>query len=471
MIPSECLRALCGLFVGLYAPKFQSHPHSDCPWATADGLRRPLLVLPNEDKTSSSATRRANLDLQIASIKDQLAALVIYRNSLADISSLPNEILGDIFLLYARDTNTLSGLRWTKLLLVCRRWTIIGLSTPALWSYIEFDNYALAASVLAQEKRINLRTLSLSLHGLPGEVFVVPGAHTEHIVCSLRILRLSNVSLDWSYLRNLSSITIINNSALLEVLRYSPRLEDMFLNDCLTLSDTHERSAATLWGRTSSYTALISRLHFPRVRRVILEAYGPFVTHLHPLYRLSETRPLRLLQFYNSQQRVTFTWFSVTVVPDCHGPFLGGNVIPLKFTVYPRREPALRRIMAAAHVEVLDIRESFNKEIWQTTRWSSLMLCIRVPMGVDRNLCAYFSKMPSQLASQMPESTSRNFVLKMWRKGYHGGPYELSSFIRNLRFGLRTAAEPRATRGGRSNRLERRAHISMLELRRWSRLS
>ncbi|KAL1727549.1 hypothetical protein EV714DRAFT_216940 [Schizophyllum commune] len=439
------------------------YPHSDHPWAMADGLRHPLLVLPNEDKTSSSATRRANLDQHIASIRNQLAALVIYRNSLADISSLPNEILGDIFLLYARETNTLSGLRWTKLLLVCRRWTIIGLSTPALWSYIEFDNYALAASVhtaalqqlclpgahpltvavqddfrepfltrilhllassmdrisslkvgsagphlaellemLAQEKRINLRTLSLSLHGLPGEVFVVPGAHTEHIVCNLRILRLSNVSLDWSYLRNLSSITIINNyptapfldvAALLEVLRYSPRLEDLFLNDCLTLSDTHERSAAMvelpyledleLWGRTSSYTALVSRLHFPRVRRVILEAYGvndgpriqPFVNHLHPLYRLSESRPLRLLQFYNSQQRVTFTWFSDTVVPDCHGPFLGGDVIPLKFTVYPRREPALRRIMgaimrslpAAAHVEVLDIRESFNKEMPQHT--------------------------------------------------------------------------------------------------------
>ena len=50
-------------------------------------------------------------------------------------------------------------------------------------------------------------------------------------------------------------------------------------------------------------------------------------------------------------------------------------MIPLKFTVYPRREPALRRIMgailrslpAAAHVEVLDIRESFNKEMSQHT--------------------------------------------------------------------------------------------------------
>lgn len=65
-----------------------------------------------------------------------LAATKFYLNQRSPVSTLPKEILGRIFLQYAKATETLNSLKWTKLLLVSRTWYMVGIATPALWSHL-----------------------------------------------------------------------------------------------------------------------------------------------------------------------------------------------------------------------------------------------------------------------------------------------------------------------------------------------
>lgn len=54
---------------------------------------------------------------------------------------IPFDILHRIFNDYASDSDLeqLFNLRWTKLMLVCRQWHVVGMSSPRLWSYISFE--------------------------------------------------------------------------------------------------------------------------------------------------------------------------------------------------------------------------------------------------------------------------------------------------------------------------------------------
>ncbi|KZV62668.1 hypothetical protein PENSPDRAFT_557224, partial [Peniophora sp. CONT] len=73
----------------------------------------------------------------IKRMAETLHNLKTCRNSLvAPVYNLPTEILADIFYIYASATNTLFSLRWTSIMLVCRTWRDIGLSTASLWSCI-----------------------------------------------------------------------------------------------------------------------------------------------------------------------------------------------------------------------------------------------------------------------------------------------------------------------------------------------
>ncbi|KZV73745.1 hypothetical protein PENSPDRAFT_540255, partial [Peniophora sp. CONT] len=67
----------------------------------------------------------------------RLQRLKEYRNTLTSpFYNLLPEILSYIFFIYAQDNNELFNLRWARLLLVCRRWHEVGLTTPKLWSFI-----------------------------------------------------------------------------------------------------------------------------------------------------------------------------------------------------------------------------------------------------------------------------------------------------------------------------------------------
>ncbi|KZV62684.1 hypothetical protein PENSPDRAFT_758544 [Peniophora sp. CONT] len=80
------------------------------------------------------------LDVEVQRSSSRLQRLREYRNALSSpMYCLLPELLSRIFFIYAEDTYTLHDLRWTKLLLVCRRWHDLAMRTPKLWSFIEFS--------------------------------------------------------------------------------------------------------------------------------------------------------------------------------------------------------------------------------------------------------------------------------------------------------------------------------------------
>ena len=63
------------------------------------------------------------LDAELRRSSHRLQRLKEYRNAFASPAyRLQPELLSTLFIIYARDNNELFDLRWTKLLLVCRRW-------------------------------------------------------------------------------------------------------------------------------------------------------------------------------------------------------------------------------------------------------------------------------------------------------------------------------------------------------------
>lgn len=78
-------------------------------------------------------------DLQQGS-SARLRRLKECRNTLSSaIYCLQPEILSRIFFVYAQENDELFNLRWTRLLLVCRRWHDIGKNTQSLWSFIDVN--------------------------------------------------------------------------------------------------------------------------------------------------------------------------------------------------------------------------------------------------------------------------------------------------------------------------------------------
>ncbi|KAJ7658442.1 hypothetical protein B0H17DRAFT_955289, partial [Mycena rosella] len=53
---------------------------------------------------------------------EQISVLKAERNALPPIHRLPNELLALVLVMYAIESESLSTLKWTKTMLVCRRW-------------------------------------------------------------------------------------------------------------------------------------------------------------------------------------------------------------------------------------------------------------------------------------------------------------------------------------------------------------
>ncbi|VDB84756.1 unnamed protein product [Peniophora sp. CBMAI 1063] len=95
-------------------------------------------LLESLNESSSHKSLLPLLDVEIQRSSARLQRLREYRNALASpVYSLLPELLSRIFFIYAYDNETLFDLRWTKLLLVCRRWYNVAIRTPELWSFVQ----------------------------------------------------------------------------------------------------------------------------------------------------------------------------------------------------------------------------------------------------------------------------------------------------------------------------------------------
>ncbi|KZV61514.1 hypothetical protein PENSPDRAFT_658856 [Peniophora sp. CONT] len=98
-------------------------------------------------------------ELQRSSVR--LRRLQEYRNLLASpVYCLHPEILSNIFFLYAEGCGALFDLRWTRLLLVCRRWYDVAKDIQSLWSFLDVDannNASMIYALKHQAERLDAR--------------------------------------------------------------------------------------------------------------------------------------------------------------------------------------------------------------------------------------------------------------------------------------------------------------------------
>ncbi|KAF7300518.1 F-box domain-containing protein [Mycena chlorophos] len=77
------------------------------------------------------------IDARLTALYAEITALKTKRNSLVPVFRLPNEILAHIIELYALATGKLFDLKWTNVMLVCRRWYQLAISAQRLWSFVD----------------------------------------------------------------------------------------------------------------------------------------------------------------------------------------------------------------------------------------------------------------------------------------------------------------------------------------------
>ncbi|TFK69012.1 hypothetical protein BDN72DRAFT_878700 [Pluteus cervinus] len=106
------------------------------------------------------ALHRSQIDDQISHLREQLRNLLLARNTLLPISTIPNEILSTIFLMsqlnyyraYKVEMRPLLALTW-----VCHNWRTIALSAASLWTYIGKENLHWSAECLIRSKQAPLQ--------------------------------------------------------------------------------------------------------------------------------------------------------------------------------------------------------------------------------------------------------------------------------------------------------------------------
>ncbi|KAJ7573698.1 hypothetical protein C8J56DRAFT_508134 [Mycena floridula] len=102
----------------------------------------PLISLDNFSPLESKEQRdniRSLVDQRMALLFDQVLELKRYRNTIATISILPDDILSQIFFEYVLISDPWQ-VKWTKILFVCRRWADLCMNNPKLWAFVSNAN-------------------------------------------------------------------------------------------------------------------------------------------------------------------------------------------------------------------------------------------------------------------------------------------------------------------------------------------
>ncbi|KAJ7312616.1 hypothetical protein DFH08DRAFT_973393 [Mycena albidolilacea] len=109
------------------------------------------------------AAQLAEINQGIAWHYSQISILKAKANALNSISALPNEIISKIFVDFAFLSGPPFDLKWTKVMLVCRRWHDIALAEQQLWGFIQ-DSYSCNwKRIRAQLKRSGAAPLTVKI--------------------------------------------------------------------------------------------------------------------------------------------------------------------------------------------------------------------------------------------------------------------------------------------------------------------
>ncbi|KAJ7664998.1 hypothetical protein B0H17DRAFT_1091079 [Mycena rosella] len=236
-----------------------------------------------------------SLDAKIAWHYEQISVLKAERNALPPIHRLPNELLALVLVMYAIESESLSTLKWTKTMLVCRRWYDLALVAHALWGHIDLG-WVLACNNLRYTRAIfdnSSRVQSVELAGeakyihhfvhnldnteddtLTEPVLTLPDSVFEGGMLGLRELKLRSIHVPWRTLRNLEQLSLTG-----DIHFARPGLRDLtldFLIPSLTPDVHHDAvelpflTSMSLRAPLVDCTALLNHLSFPATATITL---------------------------------------------------------------------------------------------------------------------------------------------------------------------------------------------------------
>ncbi|KAL1701430.1 hypothetical protein EV121DRAFT_282659 [Schizophyllum commune] len=327
--------------------KYRRESFLGVDWGTVEDLSQHLVLLPElPTESTSPLAKAAVLDRQLEALSTRYAAITAWRNHFMPIASLNDDLLSEIFqwVAWAHPVGTEHRRSWAGLMLVCRRWRAIGVSSSVLWSsvvvggkrrvepsplhmqrsgmrpltvHIDFSgDYFLDAALskstlsvikphfdrlmalditakrqellqvlchLGQTRRPNLQSLRVTVcfgyQEAPSPFS--PLAYDLSIIqnltaCAAEVIP-TNVVVHWTDLRNLTRLRIRLDPAIsrqahaykmscitvLNMLRFSPALEELVLHDCINHSPIRIDVASSS-----------SQVYFPVLRVCDLRASG-----------------------------------------------------------------------------------------------------------------------------------------------------------------------------------------------------
>ena len=116
-------------------------------------------------KQATAASARTVLEGEIAKHADAIIELKGRMNAMTSISTLPPEVLSEIFIALAHSYYSLSvypgfhshsAYKWITVTHVCRAWRNIALNTPRLWSRVILSKFDVTKEILARSKKAPL---------------------------------------------------------------------------------------------------------------------------------------------------------------------------------------------------------------------------------------------------------------------------------------------------------------------------
>ncbi|KAJ7110580.1 hypothetical protein C8R44DRAFT_800252 [Mycena epipterygia] len=128
-------------------------------------------ALTSTEEPPTIAAQLAAINEAIAYHYGQISILKAKANSLTPISTLPNELISKVFEEHAFLLGLPFDLKWSKVMLVCRRWHQVALSEQALWGFIEVSYSRNFKRIRMQLERSGVAPLTVKIASLDSQLY------------------------------------------------------------------------------------------------------------------------------------------------------------------------------------------------------------------------------------------------------------------------------------------------------------
>ncbi|KAF7290168.1 F-box domain-containing protein [Mycena indigotica] len=311
----------------------------------------------------------AEIDIRLKQLYAEVTALQSKRNTLVPLSALPNELLCRIIDEYARQTDSLYDLRWTRVMMVCRRWCEVVRAEQKLWAYIDTNHgRTISGSVYEDVLRMqhllgsySARIASLEFDGVASNVLdiinllphlsltslhslTIGGHYKQEELPQGRRMAIPDILLDG----HLPNLRILSLSYVALAWNHIGGLEELKLEDCAnTASDVPPSVGDVL--RLAAASPHLSKLSFTPQEPLlpISDAETVNLPRMKYIYLLADILPITML--INDLKFPSTTVIDLVPLVIENGFDIRDIIIPLRHHLRAANGPNLQKLSLFAY--------------------------------------------------------------------------------------------------------------------------